>query len=55
MVQYDKGSLPAVLPRPIRVEGCTHVWVLPRAVPGDKAIELTVPSLQLWGMVELRP
>ena len=34
VVEPGKGPLPGALPRPIRVEGNSHVWVLPRAIPG---------------------
>ena len=37
VIEYGKGRLPAVLPRPVRVDGQVNVWVLPRAVPGNPA------------------
>jgi len=45
VVEYSSGSLPASLPRPIRVEGADRVWVLPRAVPGDEAAPVAIHLL----------
>jgi len=42
---YHGGGLPGVVPRPVRVEGVEGVWVLPRAIPGDREAPLVLHLL----------
>lgn len=45
VAEHFGSSLPGFLPRPIKVQGAENVWVLPRAVPGDREAPAVVHLL----------